>query len=104
MYEPGTLLRLTPYFTADAATKTLLAVAHRRKSFKGIVSAYAWILGHRKWIINERKRIQGGRRVRDEAIMMLMSPNVLDSGSGFTRVVNWMSKAYARLAGLRYHA
>jgi GT2 family glycosyltransferase len=103
-YQSGTLLRLVPYFFADAVGKTLLSLLGRGKSFSGILRAYGWILGNRRWIANERKRIQSQRKVGDRKILELMSCKVFDSDGGVAGLFNFVSRKYADIVGLGYHA
>jgi GT2 family glycosyltransferase len=103
-YEAGTLVRLVPYFVADAAAKVVLSVVGRGKSLKGILRAYGWILGHRKWIQSQRAKIQLERTVADRSILQLMSYKVIDSDAMPARAVNGISRIYANIVGLRYDA
>jgi hypothetical protein len=103
-YEGGTLVRLLPYFIADGAGKILLSVAGRGKSLKGILRAYGWLIGNRRWIGNERRHMQAGRKVADSGILELMSSKVVDSDTAPARLLNALSRLYANIVGLRYHA
>jgi len=103
MYEGKTLLRLLPYFAADAAAKMVRALVSRGKSPVGIVRAYLWIFTHPGWILRERRSIQAGRKVPDRKIMALMSPKITEGHSFAARAANALSRAYARMAGLAFH-
>ncbi len=102
-YERGTLLRLIPYFIADAAGKIGLSIVGRGKSLPGILRAYTWFARNRRWVMHERNQIQSQRKVGDDEILSLMSHKVVDSDSAAARLMNFLSRSYASLAGLRYH-
>lgn len=103
LYETRTLVVLLPLFVFDAITKLVLSVVAGRKSFIGIVQAYIWVLCHCGWIRKERRGLQSTRIVPDRTIMSLMSFKLVDGDSPPARVVNALSKAYARIVGLAYH-
>jgi GT2 family glycosyltransferase len=104
LYEAGTLVRLVPYFVADAVTKVMLSVVGRGKALGGILRAYAWIFSHREWIRTRRARIQMERTVADRSILQLMSCKVIDSEAILARTMNGLSRMYADIVGLHYHA
>jgi GT2 family glycosyltransferase len=99
-YRAGTLLKLTPYFLADAIAKVLMSIVMRRKSFWGIVHAYGWILIKGRWILQQRKKIQSMRKVPDSEILQWMSCKVIDAGNGPAAFINRLSKYYSRITGL----
>ncbi len=99
-YNPRSLVTLLPYFLADLCSKFILSVLLRRKSTTGILRAYAWCALHAGWVYRERQRLQHERRVPDAAILRLMSPRVVDSEGLPARLVNGLSRIYARVTGL----
>jgi hypothetical protein len=102
-YEMKTLLVLLPYFLFEGFVKLILSVFARRKSLPGIVRSYVWLIWHLRWIRNMRSRHQNTRKVGDEDIMKLMSSKVVDSDALPARLLNGLSRLYARAVGLPYH-
>jgi GT2 family glycosyltransferase len=102
-YELRTLFLLLPYFLADAIAKVFVGAISNRKSLVGVVRAYWWLFTNTGWIRAQRSQHQRLRQVRDSSIMRLMSSDVVDSGAGFARLANRLSKAYADSVGLAHH-
>lgn len=102
-YEGRMLLLLLPYFVADLVSKFVVSILSPRKSFSGVLRAYAWIPGHCVWIAKERSRIQSSRTVPDRSIMKMMSYKVIEAESPIGNFVNALSRGYARLVGLSFH-
>lgn len=100
MYEDRTLAILLPYFLADALAKLAMSIAGGRKSLAGIVAAYRWVATHREWILRRRRELQAVRKVPDRDILRLMSSRIVDSPAVIARVLNAMSRVYARVTGL----
>jgi len=102
-YEARTLLLLIPYFITNGLATLLLSVVSLRKSFVGIVRAYWWVLAHAGWIKRQRVKLQSHRAVSDREIMGMMSCKVVDRDSAPARLMNGISKLYARIVGLACH-
>ncbi len=103
-FEARTLVLLLPYFIVDAAAKLVNGMIGRGKSAAGILRGYWWLLTHMAWVHGQRKEIQVSRVVADRAILALMSAKVLDSESLPARICNALSRKYATIVGLAYHA
>src|SRR5512142_3379255 len=58
LYQTGTLVRLLPFFIADAAGKFLMSFFGKGKSFSGLVRAYSCVFTHPRWIREKRGMIQ----------------------------------------------
>ncbi len=102
MYSGGTLLKLMPYFLADAAAKVLLAILRSGKSIGGILRSYWWVLVHAPRIVRLREEHQACRRIADAGVMEFMSCRVIDSDHVVARAVNACSRFYANLVGLKH--
>ncbi len=100
MYERRTLLALIPYLMADACATLALSLVAGRKSTRGILAAWWWILGHPGWILRERRELQRSRRVPDRAILSLMSWRVVEGDARVAAILNRFSRVYAGIAGL----
>jgi GT2 family glycosyltransferase len=103
LYETGTLLRLIPFFLADAVAKIGMVLLRRGKSFTGLVQAYSWFFTHTRWITSTRKELQLERKVRDRDILQLMSSKLLQGDGRLAWIVNTLSSAYTRIVGLASH-
>jgi GT2 family glycosyltransferase len=103
LFETKTLIKLLPYFAADAAGKIILSLFFKRKSFSGIIRSYSWLAGNRTWIARQRREIQSIRVVKDKEILRMMSSKVIDSGHVISVVLNMCSKIYSKLVGLESH-
>lgn len=103
LFETKTLIKLLPYFAADAAGKIILSLFFNRKSFIGIIRSYSWLAGNRAWIAKQRREIQFSRVVKDQEILRMMSSKVIDSGHSIAVILNMCSKIYSKLVGLESH-
>ncbi len=105
-YEALTIAKLLPLIVFDVAASLLPAFFSPSKSLSGVVRAYGWLLFNPLWIKSERGRLQAQRRVPDSTIMSMMSADVIDAArSGApASVFNVLSRIYARIVGLKYHA
>ena len=103
LYEGWTLVRLIPYFIADAVAKILLSLITGRKSAVGILQGYWWVLSHPGWIGRKRKELQRVRVVPDREVMKMMSSKIIDGESVPAKPVNGLSRFYAQVVGLAFH-
>ncbi len=103
LFETTTLIKLLPYFAADAAVKIFLSLFFKRKSFSGIIRSYAWLVRNRAWIARQRHEIQINRIVKDKEILRMMSSKVIDSGHVIAVTLNTCSRIYSKLVGLESH-
>lgn len=103
LYQGWTLLRLAPLASADALAKLALSLVARRKSFWGILRAYAWCLFHPGWILRFRARHQRERRVSDREILRWMSSRIVAGEGRASRFINSVWRLYARAVGLRFY-
>lgn len=103
-FAPGTLLRLMPYLLLDAVFKTALSLVSRRKSLRGILGSYLWILSHPRHILTLRAGVQRQRMVSDGEVLSLLSDRVVNGSSLPARLLNGLSRGYATLVGLQHYA
>jgi GT2 family glycosyltransferase len=102
-YEACTLWKVAPYLATDAIAKIILSVATGRKSAKGIVRAYWWVLTHPRSVREWRREQQSRRTVPDMAVVGLMSSRIIQGEGAAARIFNGLSRAYASLAGLPHY-
>jgi GT2 family glycosyltransferase len=100
MYERHTLVLLFPYLIADGLAKLIMSLLGGRKSAAGILDASFWVATHAGWIRHQRREMQNMRRIPDRGILELMSSRVVDADGTAARVLNGLSRAYARITGL----
>lgn len=97
-YEARTLLLLAPALLAFEAGITAVAFAQGWGGRK--LQTWVWILGHRRWLRAQRRRLQGARRVPDRAFVHLLSER-FDAGqlpaSGLVRMADRGLARYWRL-------
>ena len=103
LYEGWTLIRLIPYFIADAVAKILLSLITGRKSVVGILQGYWWVLSHPGWIGRMRRELQNLRVVPDREVMRMLSCKVIDGKSVPAGLLNGLSRFYAQVVGLAFH-
>ena len=103
LFEGRTLVMLIPYLLADGAAKLLLSIVTGRKSIRGILQGYGWIMSHRGWVRRQRDELQAGRKVPDRAVMSMMSCKVMEGESVPAKLLNGLSRSYARILGLAFH-
>jgi GT2 family glycosyltransferase len=103
LFSAGTLVRLAPLMLAENVAKILAGILTRRKSPAGILRGYGWIFTHAGWIKDQRRMLQGERRVPDADVLTWMSGRLLDGEGVAVRTVNAVARGYARLMGLRFH-
>jgi GT2 family glycosyltransferase len=100
LYGGRSLFLLSPYLLADGMAKLALSIVGGRKSAAGILDAWCWVAFHPAWIRRRRREVQSIRRASDTEILRLMSSRVVDADSRAARVLNAMSRFYARVTGL----
>ena len=103
-YEPWTLVRLVPYFVLDGLAKLLLGFFGRGKPPGAVVRAYGGVLARVEWIVATRREIKRTRTVVDREILSLMTYRVVRAGGVLGNTLNGVSRLYARIAGLSFHA
>jgi N-acetylglucosaminyl-diphospho-decaprenol L-rhamnosyltransferase len=101
MFEFTTLALLLPYLVADGLAKLVAGALGGRKSVAGILEAYVWVMTHAGWIRRERKKMRALRTVPDREILNLMSSRVIDGEGPVARLLNGLSRTYARITGLQ---
>jgi GT2 family glycosyltransferase len=100
-YEAGTLVKIGPWILAEALVRLLASLGIGFGSFWGNLSAVFWICFHPSLILKKRGAIQDKRQVRDGDILKYMSGRVVRDRGGLSRVLNFFSLVYCRIAGLR---
>lgn len=105
LYDASTLLKLSPMLLADAIASAMRAAFSASRSFLGVTRAYTWIATHLHWILARRKKEQAARRVSDGDILKLISADVVDAtrSNAVLKLLNILSRAYARVVRLPYH-
>jgi len=104
-YAAGTLAVLTPLILLDELKKVVLlvvrAITGRGGGYGGVLLASRWwLLRHWRWVLAQRRRIQAERHVPDERITPLLSGRLTMETGLAGALLNWLSLAYCRLAGL----
>lgn len=104
-YQPGTLIKLIPFFVFDVSAKLGNAVLSNSRSLPGTLKAYWWLLTNMTWIRRQRTKEQAARTVADKDILKLMSPNVIDEARApkIARIFNSCARFYTQLVGLPFH-
>jgi len=102
-YERKTLILLVPYLTIEAVGSIFASALIGRKSLRGILRAYWWIVTNLRWVFDRRRDFQSSRTVPDVEIMKMMSCKVLNGDDPTSRVINRLSKLYASIVGLPHH-
>lgn len=104
-YRSGTLVRILPLLLLDAAVTLARSAFGSGKSLWGVLHAYGWLLLNGGWIVQRRRQEQAARRIPDDAILSLMSADVIDAARSGARLgwLNHLSRLYARLVGLPFH-
>jgi GT2 family glycosyltransferase len=103
-YQAWTLLRLLPYCILDAAAKLLMGVLGRGKPPGAVLRAYGAVLTRLRWIVAQRNDLQKSRTVGDREILALMTFRVVRGGNALGDMLNALSRTYARMVGLAFHA
>jgi len=103
-YQATTLLRLVPYILFDAVAKVLMGVLGRGKPLGAVLRAYAAVVARLGWVITMRRSLQRTRTVSDQEILSLMTFRVVRGESAAGAMLNRLSRSYARMIGLAFHA
>ncbi len=105
MYESTTLMKLIPFLTVDMVATIGKSMVSVSKSFWGTLRAYWWLVTNIRMISARRASIQYERKVADESILALISPDVIDESrsSQLLSVLNSLARLYARMVKLPCH-
>ncbi len=103
LFSGWTIFRLAPLLALEGIAKFTASVLSGRKSPRGIIRGYGWIVTHAGWILARRRELQAARVVPDRAILRWMSGRLLDGDGGVARLVNACVGLYLRGLGIRCH-
>jgi GT2 family glycosyltransferase len=105
MYESKTLMKLIPFLAVDMFATLGKSMVSVSKSFWGTLNAYWWLVTNLRLISIHRASLQRERKVADESILALMSPDVVDESRSpqLLSGLNSLARLYARMAQLPYH-
>ena len=98
IYERRTLLLLAP--ALGFLELGLFVLAALQGWFPEKVRGWRWLIAHRKWLVEHRRRIQGERIVRDRDLVPLLSAR-FDAGQlslpASAKPVDWLLSQYWRV-------
>jgi hypothetical protein len=103
-YRPWTLVRLLPYIVLDPMAKLLAGLVGRGKPPLAVLRAYGAVLTRLRWVAGMRRQVQRARTVGDREVMSLMTFRVARGDGAPAALLNRLSRLYASVAGLAFHA
>jgi GT2 family glycosyltransferase len=102
------LLKLLPLIALDFTAKCaylawggLRFLRPGKKSLGGVLRAYAWFAAHASLVAFKRREIKSHKRVRDEAVLAMMSCKCVNGGGPAARLANALAYGYCAVTGLR---
>lgn len=100
-FSAATIFRSIPFVLLNVAARLAAGCFSPRHSLIGVFHAYLWLLTHPGTILRKRRTLRTERTVPDADVLEWMTGKLVDGESAPGRLLNALSLAYCRLAGLR---
>jgi GT2 family glycosyltransferase len=70
----------------------MLALATRRRWFRGKLGGWWWLLRHTRWLVRHRRETQRLRRVRDRELVRFLAPTLDPKVASVPRGISFLNR------------
>lgn len=94
-------IKYYPVLIFNLKLKLLMSLFPGKYSFSGVIKAYWWLVRNRKWIKEEREKVNKIKKVDEKEVLKYLSGKLFNGENIIERFFNFFSLLYCRIVNIK---